>query len=157
METRVTGALWDVRVQLERLHDELAAAGQPAVADHVRAAIEHLPGDGDDAAASAPIALISTGEAAQLLSVRSVNTIKRWAREGLLEGFQRGGRVLVSRRSVERLLTSPPLAQQRAVEQRLSADLSGFGADEPPDEPLDAAWQGRKLWEQPTPAPPARV
>lgn len=149
----MTDVLTDARVQLEHVRDQLAAAGQTAVVEHVNAAIKQL---GTDASAlSAPPELISTGDAARHLGVRSVNTIKRWAREGLLEGFQRGGRVLVSRRSVERLLTSPPLAQQRAVEQRLSEGLSGFGADEPPDEPLDAAWQGRKPWEQPTPTPHA--
>lgn len=42
------------------------------------------------------------GAAARGLGVRSINTIKRWAREGRLDGVRRGGRLLVSAASVQR-------------------------------------------------------
>jgi excisionase family DNA binding protein len=87
---------------------------------------------------------MTTGEAAALLGVASVNTIKRWARQGLLEGYQRGGRVLVSRRSVERMLGAPALAAERAHEQELDEALAPFDTDERPLPPL--RWSGRKPW-----------
>ena len=43
---------------------------------------------------------MTTGEAAEALGIRSVNTIKRWAGEGLLEGFRR-----VARRTREQATT----------------------------------------------------
>jgi hypothetical protein len=48
---------------------------------------------------------MTTGQAARALGIASLNTIKSWVRAGLLEGFQRGGRVMVSRASVERPLS----------------------------------------------------
>src|SRR5438132_188582 len=78
---------------------ELAAELNPVV----MAIRDQIPGE-----------LLTTGEAASLLGVRSVNTIKRWVREGLLDGFRRGGRVLVSKDSILRLTASPTLAAQQA-------------------------------------------
>lgn len=91
-----------------------------------------------------PGGVVTTGEAAAALGVRSVNTIKRWVREGLLQGFRRGGRILVSRASVDRMLLSPALAEERAYEQRLDADFAAFDPgreDVPP-----TTWPGRRPW-----------
>jgi len=90
--------------------------------------------------------VMTTGAAAAALGVRSVNTVKRWVGEGLLEGFRRGGRILVSRRSVERMLRSPQVAEQRTREARLAADLGPFdvGGGEPPT----TEWTGRRPWEE---------
>ena len=47
--------------------------------------------------------LLTTGQAARALGVRSVNTVKQWVRQGTLEGVRRGSRLLVLRSSVDRL------------------------------------------------------
>lgn len=58
------------------------------------------------AAAGAEGELLTTAQAARLLGVGSVNTVKRWLYEGKLEGTVRGGRHLIYRHSVERLIRS---------------------------------------------------
>ena len=58
-------------------------------------------------------ALMTTGEAARALGVRSINTIKRWAVEGLLDGVRRGGRLMVLAESVGRVKNSPTVARQK--------------------------------------------
>jgi hypothetical protein len=116
---------------------------QGQVAQELNAAIAALqqltPPEADEG-------LMTTGEARQMLGIRSVNTIKRWAREGLLEGHRRGGRVLVSRRSVEALRQSPTLAAERASEADLDAALAPFDVGAEPVEPLGWTTQGRKPW-----------
>ena len=138
-------------VAAEQLHDvlqKLRERGQDDLAVELEDIIHGLR---VGAMPEPPDGVITTGEAAAMLGVHSINTIKRWAREGQLEGFQRGGRVLVSRRSVLQLLQSPSLAKQRELERRVAQDLSAFGSDEPP-EGLGATWEGRRPWEQGAPA-----
>ena len=52
---------------------------------------------------SADSDVLTTGQAAAALRLRSVNTVKRWVREGTLDGFRRGSRILILRGSVVRL------------------------------------------------------
>src|SRR5581483_9787802 len=101
--------------QVERVATELESRGEARLAQELRAAAETLA----QAGAEQTPDLVTTGAAAEMLGVRSRNTIKRWAREGLLEGFRRGGRVLVTRRSVEQLLRTPTVAAQQAYEREL--------------------------------------
>jgi excisionase family DNA binding protein len=91
--------------------------------------------------------LLSTGEAAALLGVRSINTIKRWASDGLLEGYRVGGRVKVTRASVETLLKSPIAEGQRKYERDLAAALDPFDAGDEPLPPTGRAHAGRKPWD----------
>jgi excisionase family DNA binding protein len=93
--------------------------------------------------------LLSTGEAATLLGVRSINTIKRWAGDGLLEGYQVGGRVKVTRASVEALLKSPITARQRTYEAELAAALDPFDGGDEPLPSTGRAHEGRKPWDSP--------
>lgn len=58
---------------------------------------------GDDSEAE----LITPLVAAALLGIGSINTVKRWVRDGRLAGTIRNGRYLVYRRSVDRLMTKP--------------------------------------------------
>src|SRR5581483_656475 len=69
------------------------------------------------------------------------------AREGLLEGFRRGGRVLVTRRSVEQLLRTPTVAAQQAYERELGEVLDAFDPGERPLPELGLTTAGRKPWE----------
>lgn len=47
--------------------------------------------------------VLTTGQAAAAIGVRSVNTVKKWVENGTLDGFRRGSRVLVLKDSVVRL------------------------------------------------------
>jgi excisionase family DNA binding protein len=95
-----------------------------------------------------PGGVLTTGQAADALGVRSVNTIKRWVHDGLLEGFRLGGRVMVSQRSVQQFADKSITSGQRAWEDRVAAALEPFDAaenDELPSE--DMTWVGRRPWE----------
>jgi excisionase family DNA binding protein len=90
--------------------------------------------------------LLSTEEAAEILGVRSSNTVKRLAREGLLAGFQVGGRVKVTRASVERLRGSSALARQQDYERDLAEVLDPFDAGDEPLPPSELPHMGRVPW-----------
>jgi excisionase family DNA binding protein len=126
--------------RLAGVASKLTDGGQPDLARELDAVISALR---QDIERERPPDVMTTGEAATILGVRSVFTIKRWAREGILDGFRRGSRILVTRESVERLLRSPKVAEERAAE----TDLGAFDAG---DEPAPAmAWTGRKPWVTP--------
>jgi excisionase family DNA binding protein len=91
--------------------------------------------------------LISIEEAAELLGVRSVNTLKRWARDGLLEGSQVRGRVQVSRASVDRLLESALLTRQQEYERDLADVLDAFDAGDGPIPESELPHMGRAPWD----------
>src|SRR3954468_23564999 len=95
--------------QLDAITAQLQAREQPDLAEQLRRVTDVLraatPPPRDDA-------VLTTAEAAQALCVRSVNTIKRWVRDGLLEGYRRGGRVLVSRSAVERMAQESIVSRQ---------------------------------------------
>lgn len=129
--------------KLENLAEHLAQRGQADLAQEVNSLLAEVR-DGREPEPGGGV--MTTGEAARLLGVRSVFTVKRWAREGILEGYRRGGRILVSRESVERLLHSPTIAEARAREQAVVADLEPFDSGE---EPVPATpWPGRKPWDE---------
>jgi excisionase family DNA binding protein len=95
--------------------------------------------------------LMTTGQAAEALGVRSVNTIKRWVSDGLLEGFQRGGRILVSKSSVDAVRDSGVVKARIDYDRRVDEALAAFGSDEEVDpSEMRAAWEGRKPWEPQT-------
>src|SRR5690349_12252244 len=125
------------RERLEAVSRQLRNAGRDDLAGEIEPVLAALrrPVDRD---------LISTGQAAQLLGVRSVNTIKRWVREGLLEGYRMGGRVKVTRTSVLRMASSPALAAQQSFDRELETAVALLGPDEG-EEPEE--WPGRMPWE----------
>ena len=135
-------ALENVVKQLHQRGASDLAAKVRLVADDLRAEEQPITFD-----------LITTGDAAELLGVRSINTIKRWVREGLLEGHQRGGRVMVTRASVQRLVDAPPVAEQQAFERDLASTIAPFEGREGDDElPTSDTWDGRKPWDPHAPA-----
>jgi excisionase family DNA binding protein len=127
---------------LQDARDELQRRGISDLAAVLDQAIIELQTPGTESASE----LITTGEAARLLGVRSVNTVKRWAADGILDGFRRGGRVLVSRASVERLLNDSRLSVHQQRERDLDEALAPFDAGDelPTSEP--ATWDGRRPW-----------
>jgi excisionase family DNA binding protein len=134
--------------------DHLQTTGDLESARKVQRVLESLRQE----ARSATADLITTGEAARMLGLGSVNTIKRWVRDGSLEGFRRGGRIMVSRASVERLIDAPVVARERVVERELVAAIEPFGPDLTEGElPTSAAWEGRTPWEQVAPPAVARA
>jgi excisionase family DNA binding protein len=91
--------------------------------------------------------VVTTGEAAKLLGIRSVNTVKRWVNDGLLNGLRLGSRVMVTRESVERLLESAVPERQRVWEEGLAEALAPFDAGDEQLAPSAATSRGRKPWE----------
>lgn len=87
--------------------------------------------------------LLTTTEAAQLLGVRSINTIKSWARAGYIEGVAHGSRTLIPMSEIERIQDSDRVRVIRAAE-RLHAESAALGGDdEMSQEELDALDAGR--------------
>lgn len=127
---------------LRQVARELEARGDDQLARRLDSVIVALV---DEKAAEPP--LMTTGAAARELGINSVNTIKRWTSQGLLEGFRRGGRVLVSRSSVEKLKSSKSLSEQVAFECELAEALDPFDVADEPAPDLSATWDGRKPWE----------
>jgi excisionase family DNA binding protein len=111
------------RTRLETLAQRLRAAGQAAIADELTGLAAEVA-----TSPSWPCDLLTPSEAAAALSVRSVNTIKRWTREGRLEGYVLGGRVLVSQCSVDAFRQSADAKRQRAYERDLDEALAPFAA-----------------------------
>lgn len=71
---------------------------------------------------------LSTGEAAEILGVKSINTIKAWCKTGYIKGAQVGGRVKIPRSEVERIRDSDPVRAVRASD-KLHEASSELGAD----------------------------
>lgn len=128
---------------LKKVARELEDRGDSKLARRVGRAVAALL-DGEETAPE----LLTTGEAAQELGIRSVNTIKRWASQGLLDGFRRGGRVLVSRASVEKMKGHTSVSQEIVFERELDEALDPFDFGDEPVPDLSATWVGRKPWEQ---------
>jgi excisionase family DNA binding protein len=128
--------------RLDALAERMRADGHVELADElarlaaeVRASNATWTGD-----------LLTPMEAAQALGVSSVNTIKRWAREGKLEGYHIGGRVLVTRRSVECFQQAPALQRQQAFERDLEEALTPFAGTAEEVAELTSEVPGRTPW-----------
>jgi len=99
---------------------------------------------------------ITTGEAARLLQVGSINTVKRWAREGKLHYRRPGGeqgRMQIERSSVESLLQSTDselLTIQRS--ERVLDELDTLGRELTSEEmdALEAGRKGKLPWQKST-------
>ena len=135
--TEVTSAL----AQLDEIAEELTRRGDDQLAEKARAAVCTLR------EATAPPELIGTEEAAKLLGIRSAPMVMRWARERRLEGFNVGGRVKVSRRSVEKMVGSPIVRHQQESERELAEILDAFDAGDMELPPSYASSAGRAPWD----------
>lgn len=88
--------LQDVRIDLRDALEDLAAGDIPAAQARVRHALDSLE----------PDQLLTTGEAADLLGVRSVNTVKHWCRVGVINGVTRHRRMMIPLAEIERVRNS---------------------------------------------------
>lgn len=133
----------DVSGRIDQVAAELRRRGLGDLARELDVVIEQLRRRGTVPKPAGGV--VTTGEAAQMLGVRSITTVKRWALDGLLDGYRRGGRLMISRTSVERLLNSPKVAEEKAREVDQDAALAPLdftGEDIPP-----TSWPGRRPWE----------
>ncbi len=112
----------ELTCELETVAAVLQAAGRLQLAETVSRAVEALRQT--EQAAATEQDLLTTIEAAKLLGVRSINTIKQWASQGRLEGHRLGSRVLVTRRSVEQLRRDRALSPQHDYERELEDALA---------------------------------
>ena len=131
--------------RLEIVASRLRERGAPDLADEVGTVIEHLAHVGEPSPAD--LELVASGEAAALLGVRSINTIKKWAIDGLLDGYRRGGRIMVTRASIERMRAHPTVAAERAFAAKSDAAWAPFETDGR-DLPPPTTVPGRKPWER---------
>src|SRR5947209_17283395 len=97
--------LWDVA---QRLRGLLGPAQTPA-----DSGLPLVPTDLD------ADGLVPLATATRLLELRSPRTVLLLVERGVLEGFQRAGEILVSRRSLEHALGSPDVARQRQIEAQI--------------------------------------
>jgi excisionase family DNA binding protein len=139
----------EVADALEVVSRFLDQAGQVEYSERVERAIAVLREL--QVASPPPGGVITTGEAARLLGIRSVNTIKRWVHDGTLAGYRRGSRILVSRDSVDQLLDSSRVQQQQAWEQEITEALAPFDASEEEIPAPGETWTGKKPWPSASP------
>jgi excisionase family DNA binding protein len=135
----------DVVRELEAVRSELERNGQTALAKKVDRSIADLR-----ERVTLPTAekgVMTTGEAARALGIRSVNTVKRWVNDGLLSGVRLGSRIMVTRESVDRLRESAVPVRQQVWEEGLTNALAPFDAVDEELPPSNVTSAGLKPWE----------
>lgn len=113
----------DAPARIERVAEALRRLGQDALAKELDEVVALLP---RGVVPDPPGGVMTTGQAAEKLGIRSIATIRRWAMDGILDGYRRGGRMMVSADSVDRLLASSTVAAEKAHEAAQDAAFAPF-------------------------------
>jgi hypothetical protein len=130
-----------LRKDLETVIEQAEAGNTAEVVRTAQEALRALHGD----------RLLTTTEAAEMLGVRSINTVKLWCRTGFLASTQRGNRTMIPLSEIERVRDDGRVHAIRAAD-RLHDASSEFGVEEGlSDEEmqrLSAARPGRLPWQR---------
>lgn len=102
------------RVLAERIVDDLRRRGEEEPAQVIETLVREAQGN-----ATAPLDLLTSTQAGELLGVTG-QTIKNWVREGSLDGYRIGGRIMVPRQVVAEYVSRAGL----------SLDLEEFSDEE---------------------------
>ena len=93
--------------------------------------------------------LVTTTEAARLLGVRSINTIKSWCRGGYITGITQGSRTMIPLAEIERIQHGERVQGIRTAE-RLHEESGALGGDDDMTQneldALDAGRPGTPPW-----------
>ncbi len=123
----------ELRETLTHALTSAEAGNVPETVRVLRAALEDVDGE----------RLLTTTEAAQVLGIRSINTIKSWYRRGYITGVTIGNRTLIPMTEVERLQSSERVHGIRLAEQLHTESAAPGGDEEMSQEELDALDAGR--------------
>lgn len=132
-------AIAEMREELLQDRERVVAGNSVDVVDVIDRALKHIE----------PHNLLTTSEAANLLGVRSVNTVKLWCRSGYLNGVMRGNRTMIPISEIERVQNADQVRAIRASDalHSASADLGvERGLDEEQLQDLAASRPGRLPW-----------
>jgi hypothetical protein len=130
-----------VRLALERARQAARQGDMECVVQTLDHALAQIDAD----------RLLTTMEAAQLLGIRSPNTILAWCRTGYLHGVKRGGRTLVPLSEVERIREGDAVRATHVSDQLhdQSVDLgSDEGLSQEEIDLLHATRPGMLPWER---------
>lgn len=117
-------------MSVKEIRDHVVTARELIEAGDTEGARQHL-----DIAAQqlAPETMLTTTEAAELLGIRSKNTIKAMARRGQIAATLVGTRYLIALAEVARLQDAPVIHEVRTIERDYDA-MAFPGSDEPVSE-----------------------
>lgn len=135
-------SITELREELKALREIVRTGDREAAERKIEQALRELDAD----------TLLTTTEAASLLGIRSVNTLKLLCRRGDLRYVTRGNRTMIPLSEVERVQDSEQLRGLRASDRAHDAtatlgDPNDLGLTAEQMEDLEVARPGRLPWE----------